>query len=91
MNKNDIEAKNLILGMEFDKYLMEHPDLMEKIPENALVVFLPEYDPGLSRQNKRIAEEQREKGQPIVFVRIERLAPVPPSRLIGPKLEFQKV
>lgn len=91
MDKREIEAKNLVLGMEFDKYLIEHPEMAEKIPENALVIFLPEYDPELSRENQRIAEGQREAGQAVVFVKIEKLAPVSQSRLIGPKLELQKV
>ena len=36
-------------------------------------MLLPEYDEDLSAYNLRIAEGQREKGQPVVYVRIEQL------------------
>lgn len=79
--------KNLLLGMEFDKYLIEHPALIEKIPQGAYVVLLPEDDSDLFKANMRLARKRLKEGEKVVFVRVEKLAPPPKSRLIRPKIE----
>ena len=86
MRKEDLFEKNHILGVEFDRYLLEHPELLEQIPENAEVYLLPEEDPELSQENLKIAETQRTKGARIVLVRIGKLSP-PRSRLQDVRLE----
>ena len=61
---------------------------MEKqIPRGALVVLLPDYDERLKRFNLRISKQQRERGQPVVYVRIKGLARERPSRLVGTKIK----
>ena len=75
MTEQEIFAKNLILSTEFDRYVLEHPDFAEKIPDNAQVVLLPAGDPELCRVNKEIAEQQREEGQQAVYIHIGAVAP----------------
>ena len=82
--------KNLLLGTEFDKYLVEHPKFAQNIPNAALVVLLPQDDPVLCKENIRIAKAQAEEGQPVVYIKIKKLAPVPRSRIIGPQIEYAK-
>lgn len=77
---------NAILGTEFDKYLVEHPEFAERIPAGAVVVLMPEDDPELARWNLEVAQQQREPGQPLVCVHIRELAPEH-SRLVNPTLE----
>jgi len=72
---------------EFDRYVLEHPEFAEQIPSNAQVVLLPEDDPELSRRNLEISKAQREPGQPVIYVRIEKLLP-PLSRLVNPRIEL---
>ena len=86
MRKEDLFKKNHILGVEFDRYLLEHPELLEQIPENAEVYLLPEEDPELSQENLKIAETQKAKGGRIVLVKIGKLSP-PRSRLLDVRLE----
>jgi len=86
MNRK-VFQENITLGFEFARYVIEHPKFGEKIPENALVVLLPEYDPELSRVNLELAKQQREKGQPVVHVHFKKLKPVA-SRLVKPRLEI---
>ena len=50
MNKKSFAYKNILLNTEFNKYLVEHPEVADKIPNNALVVLLPEDDPPLCRK-----------------------------------------
>ena len=78
-------SKNLILSTEFDRYVLEHPEFAMKIPENAQVVLLPEDDLELRQKNIEIAKAQRESGQPVVYVEIEKVAPQM-SRLVNPVL-----
>ena len=86
MNKNSFAYKNIVLNTEFNKYLVEHPAVADKIPENALVVLLPEDDPALCRKNLGLARRHREKDQPLVHVKVKKLAPPPKSRLVQPRL-----
>ncbi|MGH7960810.1 MAG: DUF5647 family protein [Candidatus Binatia bacterium] len=86
MNPKAMAHKNLVLGMEFDKYLLEHPDLLARIPQGAHVVLLPTYDPALLAANRRLARKRAAEGRPIVFVTVAKLAPPPKSRLIRPRL-----
>lgn len=86
MRKEDLFKKNHILGVEFDRYLLEHLELLEQIPENAEIIFLPEEDPELSEENLKIAKAQRTQGRNIVMVKIGKLSP-PRSRLQDVRLE----
>ena len=42
--------------------------MADKIPNNALVVLLPEDDPPLCRRDPALARRHREKNQPVVHV-----------------------
>jgi hypothetical protein len=86
MREEDLFKKNHILGVEFDRYLLEHPEVLEEIPEDAEIYFLPEDDPELSQENFRMAEAHKAPGKKVVLVKIGRLSP-PRSRLQIVRLE----
>ncbi|MBZ0158612.1 DUF5647 family protein [Candidatus Methylomirabilis sp.] len=86
MTDQELFTKNLKLSTEFDLYLLEHPEVAEQIPENALVVLLPEDDQELCERNLALARARRESRQAVVYVRIEKVAP-PRSRLVKPRVE----
>ena len=88
MTEEEIFEKNLILSTEFDRYVLEHPEFAEKIPLNAQVVLLPEDDEELRKKNLEIAKTQREPGQPVIYVQIEKVAPQM-SRLVNPILSTE--
>ena len=88
MNNKSLAYKNIVLNTEFNKYLVEHPAVADKIPDNALVVLLPEDDPALCRKNLALARRHREKDQAVVHIRIKKLAPPPRSRLVQPRLKI---
>ena len=75
-----------ILSSEFDKYLMEHPEVSQKIPKNALLVFQLEGSNEFNEWSKKLSRKYQEKEQPLLFVYIKGLKPSL-SRLIEPKLE----
>jgi hypothetical protein len=76
MTKDELFHKNLILGKEFDLYVLEHPEFAEEIPKDALVVLMPDDDPELAEINLKMAEEVRESEQPMFSVRIKKMKPI---------------
>ena len=53
---NPIFSANSEYAAEFLQYLGTHPEAAARIPERAVVVFLPEHDPGLAAHNKLAAQ-----------------------------------
>ena len=87
MRNTTLVEKNIELSFEFTRYLLDHPELEDRIPKGAQVVLLPEYDEKLKHFNMRTAKKQWEEGQPVVYVSIKRLALDSASRLVGTKIE----
>ena len=58
MTEKEIFTKDLIFSTEFDRYVVDLPELAEKIPLNGQIVFLPDDDSELCRINIEIAEKQ---------------------------------
>lgn len=72
---NTFEKRNSLLGMEFDRYVREHPEFGEKIPNNAQIILLLEGDEEFNRWSTRIGKEQAEADQPVIYVTIKKLGP----------------
>lgn len=87
MRRKDLAYKNLALGVEFDKYMIDHPEIIDKIPDRSSTVFLPEYDRELYEANLKLARKRIAEGEKVVFVRIKKLAPAK-SRIIRPRIEL---
>lgn len=75
------------LSSEFSRYILGHPELEKQIPLDAQIVFLLNDDEEFNKHSMEVARSQREKDQPVVFIRVEGLRPPFESRLINPKLE----
>lgn len=69
------EVRNAELVSEFDRYVREHPEFVDTIPDNALVALLVEGDEKFNEWSRRGAAQQAEEDQPIVYVKIKRLEP----------------
>jgi len=63
MKKKELAYKNLLLGVEFDKYLVEHPEIIDRIPNRSTMVFLPEYDEELYEANLKLAKKSVARGK----------------------------
>ncbi len=85
MTSEELFRKNQQLSTEFELYLLEHPEIEEKIPDNAMIVLLPDYDKELTQKNMELAESNREAGQRLVYVRVEKLRT---SRIEGLSLQM---
>ena len=73
---NVFEQRNAELVTEFDRYVREHADFAERIPDNALMAMLVEGDEAFNRWSQEGAKRQAEKEQPIVYVKIKRIQPI---------------
>jgi len=78
--------KNLDLLFEFEKYVLEHPEITEKIPRDAIVFMKLAGNQKFNQWSARWAKRQAKKGQPLISVTVKRLSPVR-SRIQGLALE----
>jgi hypothetical protein len=72
---NIYERRSSVLGIEFDRYMREHPKFCEKIPNNAHIVLLLEGDKEFNDWSINLAKKQAEKDQTIVYITIKKMAP----------------
>jgi hypothetical protein len=79
-------AKLNELLTEFTRYLVEHPEFAECIPEGAQVVLLDRQDPEYSQRaiqfSKQAQETDDEADRPVVYIEVTEMAPIR-SRLQG--------
>ncbi len=85
---NVYERRSAVLGVEFDRYVREHPAFAARIPRGAQIVLQLPNDPKFNAWARNVAKRQREAGQPVVIVNIRRMQPLK-SRLISPRLEIE--
>ena len=76
-------TRNHELSLELSRYILEHPEMDEQIPPDAVIVFLPDFDEPLKAFNLRMAQELERQGERVVYLRVKALAPKRASRLIG--------
>ncbi len=79
--------KNSMLVREFDKYILEHPDFAEQIPENALVVMQVKGDDDFNRWARETAKAAAKGADSVAFVTVTDMKPVR-SRIQSLKLEI---
>jgi hypothetical protein len=84
---NIMERKNTELIKEFNRYIREHPEFADSIPNNTVVAMQLEKDEEFNKWSRELAKSQAHKGQSIVYIRIKKMRPVR-SRI--EKLEIAK-
>ncbi len=82
MEETEIVKKNLDLHAEWMRYVFEQPDALDQIPEGAQLVFLPDNDPELSKENQKTADKLKSKGAPVMIIHLD--LPKPPE----PRIEL---
>ena len=81
--KNDKEMieRNIELSTEFSRYLFEHPEIEEKIPDGAEIILLPEFDKDLKEYNLKLGKDLESKGEKTMYIVIKNLRPKTFSRI----------
>jgi len=88
MSDQEIAEKRITLSFELSRYLIAHPEVAEKWPKDATVIFLVDDDPALTQHEQQLAQRLAKDGQPVVTVHVRGLAPPVESRLIEPQVEL---
>ena len=68
--------KNAMLVREFDRYILEHPEFADELPDNALVVMQIEGDDEFNKWAKETGQSVAEKDNPMICVKVTDLKPV---------------
>ena len=76
IKKRAFVEKNSSLVKEFDRYILEHPDFADQLPDNSLVVMQIEGDDEFNRWAKQAALEAAEEDTPVAYVIITEIKPV---------------
>jgi hypothetical protein len=88
IDPHEFAQKQLELTAEFGKYVMDHPDVDDVLPQESHIYFEVAGEDEFNRYSRQLAEKQlREQGLPLVCVKIKGLAPPQGSRLIDPVIE----
>ena len=88
IDSRDFAQKQFELAAEFGKFVFDHPEIDERLPEGAFIYFEVAGEPDFNRYSRELADrQQREEGVPVVLVRVKGLAPPQGSRLIEPVIE----
>lgn len=86
MNNSYIE-RNVELSGEFSRYLFDHPEVEEGLPEDAEVILIPEYDEDLAEYNRGLGREIEREGGKVVYISVKGLRPRRLSRIEALSLE----
>lgn len=81
--------RNIELSAEFSRYLFDHPEMEEKIPVDAEVVLLPEFDQELKEFNLILGKNIETEGGKVVYISIKEIRPKMMSRI--DKIEFESI
>jgi len=68
--KEYVVKKNLDLLDEFMKYAFDHPEILDEVPRDASLVILPEGDPSLRRENKKMMSRLRAQGEEVLAIKL---------------------
>lgn len=85
--ENEFFTRNSELSIEFSKYVLEHPEIDDLLTEEAVVVFLPEFDAELADFNSKMAKDIEGEGGKVVYIKVKQMAPKIFSRLMGVEIE----
>lgn len=86
-DKKRLIEKNSMLVREFDRYIIEHPEFADGIPDNALVIMQVEGDEEFNQWARQSGNECAESDNRLVYVTVTELRPVR-SRIEKVKLEM---
>ncbi|RPJ12051.1 MAG: hypothetical protein EHM36_00210 [Deltaproteobacteria bacterium] len=79
--------RNIELSAEFSRYLFDHPETEEKLPVDAEVILLPEFDKELKEFNMELGKNVEKEGGRVVYIVIKEIRPKSLSRIQRIELE----
>jgi len=87
--EKEMVERNIELSAEFSRYIFEHSEMEEKIPIDAEIILLPEFDKELKEYNLRLGKDMESKGEKVIYIVIKDMRPKALSRI--EKIELESV
>ena len=87
--EKEMIGRNIELSAEFSRYLFEHPDIEEKIPIDAEIILLPDFDKELREFNFQLGKNIKKEGGKVIYISIKEIRPKALSRI--EKIELESV
>jgi hypothetical protein len=79
--EKEMIERNIELSAEFSRYIFEHPEIEEKIPIDAEIILLPEFDKELMEYNLKLGKDMELRGEKVTFISIKDIRPKTLSRI----------
>ena len=87
VDRDEQFRKNHDLFEIFMQQVLDDPELLDRIPDNAEIIFLPNSDPALREANLELGAERAREGATVTYIRIDM---VPQLRTVFvPRLNIQ--
>jgi len=67
----NVVEQNILLTEKMMKFLMDHPQVFDSLPDKFELVILPDDDPEIRQYNLELLDKYGSEGKPIVFARIK--------------------
>jgi len=74
VDRNRMFDRNLTLAFQLADAIVDDPALLEKIPEGATVIFLPDDDPELATANRAMGPAALDRGEDVYFRHVRHVA-----------------
>ena len=71
MTREEQFRKNNELMALFMQQVVDDPELLGAIPDEAEIIFLPQNDPELCKDNLELGKARQAKGQQVAYISIE--------------------
>ncbi|MBI2304775.1 MAG: hypothetical protein HYU86_08540 [Chloroflexi bacterium] len=86
MEREEQFRRNHELFRIFTREALTNPNIRERIPQDAEIIFLPEHDPELKAANLELANKLSAEGKKVTFVKVSLVAET--MTVFVPKLEL---
>lgn len=73
--------RNIELSAEFSRYIFEHPEMEERLPLDAEIVLLPDFDAELLEHNRALGRDMERNGEKVTYIHVGKMRPKTVSRI----------
>jgi len=89
MTREEQSRKNNGLLALFMQQVLDDPEFLGAIPDEAEIIFLPQNDPGLCEANLKLGKARQAEGRQVVYISIELVPQV--RTVFVPRLRLTQV
>jgi len=76
MTSDEMFERNLELQTAFMQYLFDHPDTLDRLPDDFRLVILPDDNSELGQRNLELLSQQGDSDKPLIIARMRTRRPV---------------